>query len=343
MQISEGHIDALARAAVALRGEYEFSTFWLGTRLRGPIAQEEAVAAKHEINSRVCLRMLELRPDLEPLLEWPEAHITLHYAQPSASIRVSPLLLYGRYRKLSRQIPQSKWHCRRCRGRGCDACGGAGRMFAETVEELLAAAVQERCGGAGSKLHCSGREDVDVRMLGSGRPFVLELPDPRVRTLDLAALQEEINRRHAGKVEVVEFQHADRHLRRRVNTESPDKSYRAVVQCLSPAARAKALALNGLKELPVAQETPRRVLHRRANKVRRRLIRTCAVELLEVEAEEVRTFALEVRTEAGAYIKEFVSGDAGRTCPSIAHLLDVPCDCAQLDVLAIHSDPRHKG
>ena len=39
-----------------------------------------------------------------------------------------------------------------------------------------------------------------------------------------------------------------------------------------------------------------------------------------------------VRTEAGAYIKELVHGDLGRTNPSLTSLLGVPVDLIALDV-----------
>lgn len=51
-----------------------------------------------------------------------------------------------------------------------------------------------------------------------------------------------------------------------------------------------------------------------------------------------RTIELEVRTEAGLYVKELVSGDGGRTCPSVAEVLGTAAECAELDVLAIHLD-----
>lgn len=36
----------------------------------------------------------------------------------------------------------------------------------------------------------SGREDVDVRMLGNGRPFVLELINPKFSSLSESSLKE---------------------------------------------------------------------------------------------------------------------------------------------------------
>ena len=333
------HIETLARAVVRLREEYEFRTFRLGVSLRGPITKEEAVATKQEVNRRVCLRVLELRPDLEPLLEQADAHIVLRYPQGTATIDPHALLIYGRYLKFSREIPHARWHCHRCRGRGCAACGGTGRRFLRTVEELVAKSLLERCDGTGSKFHSVGREDVDARMLGRGRPFILEILRPRTRTLDLESIQDEINRAYPDELEIREFQRADRKLLRIVNTISPDKSYRAIVTCLSPARREKVEALGEISDIVLAQETPRRVLHRRANKVRRRAVRNCAVEVLEADSGYVRAFALMLRVESGTYVKEFVSGDEGRTRPSVAQYLDAPCDCAALDVLEVHCDP----
>jgi tRNA pseudouridine synthase 10 len=51
---------------------------------------------------------------------------------------------------------------------------------------------------------------------------------------------------------------------------------------------------------------------------------------------DARTVELEVRTEAGLYVKELITGDAGRTSPSVAEVLGVPAECVELDVTAIH-------
>lgn len=40
-----------------------------------------------------------------------------------------------------------------------------------------------------------------------------------------------------------------------------------------------------------------------------------------------------IRTDAGTYVKELISGDDGRTEPSFAALLGQQCFCAELDVL----------
>ena len=44
------------------------------------------------------------------------------------------------------------------------------------------------------------------------------------------------------------------------------------------------------------------------------------------------TFKLELTTQAGTYIKEFVHGDFGRTSPNLKELLHADCDITALDV-----------
>jgi tRNA pseudouridine synthase 10 len=81
----------------------------------------------------------------------------------------------------------------------------------------------------------------------------------------------------------------------------------------------------------IAQRTPTRVSHRRSDRVRARRIVTARV----VEANE-GGFTLEIRTEAGTYVKEWVEGDGGRTDPSLAALVGTPLKVGYLDVLDVH-------
>jgi tRNA pseudouridine synthase 10 len=344
--IPDEAIASFAREVLRLRSEYEFGTFWLGTRVAGPayppkasVTQEEALATKSEVNRRVGQWIERIAPHLVASLERAVIRIELMYPAGGARVqRLQPLLIYGRYRKLSRVIPQSRWPCRRCRGAGCEVCGGTGKRFQRSVEELVAAPLLGICRGAGTKMHSVGREDVDARMLGRGRPFVLELGMPRVRTFDLAPIQEALNRTLTGEVEVEQLRFADRDLLDRMFRMSPDKSYRAAVECRMPVPREAVERLGSLRDLMLRQETPRRVLHRRPNLVRRRTVRTCCVEISET-GPMIRRFELTVRVQSGTYIKEFISGDEGRTNPSISAILRAPCDCAELDVLEVHCDP----
>lgn len=260
------------------------------------------------------------------------AELTLIADLPLGRVEVSIASVYvqGRYRKLDRTIPQTHWPCRRCRGRGCDSCGGTGAMYPTSVEQLVGAPFLVATQAVGTRFHGMGREDIDARMLGTGRPFVLELLSPRRRRMDLPALSEEIRRTAEGRVEVQDLAPASSADVRTMKESAPPKSYRVTVRGEAPTESVKE-ALELVPHRAIAQRTPTRVAHRRADRVRTRRI----VEVALVQAEAGR-FTLDLKAEAGTYVKEWVEGDAGRTEPSLAQLLGVPLKVEELDVLQVY-------
>jgi tRNA pseudouridine synthase 10 len=175
-----------------------------------------------------------------------------------------------------------------------------------------------------------GREDIDARMLGRGRPFVLELLRPKRRTVDLGRMAEELARDATGRVEVVDLRPAEAIEVVRVKEAAPEKSYRVGVSGDVPVAKVNEALELALRQA-IAQRTPTRVAHRRSDRVRTRRVVSAHV----VEATPGR-FTLDIRTEAGTYVKEWVEGDDGRTVPSLASLTGVPLKVEFLDVLEIH-------
>ena len=87
--------------------------------------------------------------------------------------------------------------------------------------------------------------------------------------------------------------------------------------------------INELKGL-VKQRTPNRVAHRRADKVRTR-------EVYDARLEKVagKTARITVVGSSGLYIKELVSGDQGRTKPSLAGVLGFDAKVTELDVINV--------
>jgi tRNA pseudouridine synthase 10 len=243
---------------------------------------------------------------------------------------VLPLYVQGRYRKFDRTLPQTHWPCRRCRGRGCDTCGGTGKTYPTSVEELIGAPLLAATGSTGTRFHGMGREDIDARMLGRGRPFVLELLRPQRRTVDLAGVAAAIRESSGGRVEVEGLAPAEAPDVVRVKEASPEKSYRVGVVGGVPVAKVNE-ALLLVTTRAIAQRTPTRVAHRRSDRVRTRRIVAASV----VDSSE-GGFTLEVRTEAGTYVKEWVEGDGGRTEPSLSGLLGAPLKVGYLDVLEVH-------
>lgn len=81
-----------------------------------------------------------------------------------------PIYIAGRYQKYSRNLSQTPWIV------------NGDTLFMSSVQEKLAQGVQQYISCQEIKFCASGREDVDVQMLGRGRPFLLELLNPRLLT-----------------------------------------------------------------------------------------------------------------------------------------------------------------
>ncbi|CCW63485.1 unnamed protein product [Phytomonas sp. EM1] len=189
------------------------------------------------------------------------------------------------------------------------------------------------------KFHSAGREDVDVRMLGSGRPFVLEIVNPSSEAVsadDFPEMVKRINESHDGSVKVHSLRFTDPGVTVRLarHSESKLKRYRCVVWSSraieDPSTDSRFAIVNATKDLQIEQKTPLRVLHRRSLHARSRIIHSMQLTPLNAH-----WYILELETQAGTYVKEFVHGDMGRTVPSLGTLLEARTDIIQLDVMGM--------
>ena len=239
----------------------------------------------------------------------------------------------GRYIKLRRGLPQSPW-----------IMDGGERKGDSSVQEEIAVHVLPSFRADAYVFMSSGREDIDVRMLGSGRPFVIELKNARKAWPGAAAARalEAAVAAGGGGVEVRGLRDItqDAVAVLKQGEQEKRKSYAAV--CWLP--RAVTLAdvekINsmGKAEIEVEQWTPLRVLHRRANCVRRRAVHEMHAEILHDHP--VGYFLLKLTTAAGTYVKEFVHGDRGRTQPCMKDILGgcASTECVYLDVTGVDLD-----
>jgi len=321
--------------------DYEFDTFLIGSKIDEDILDKEqellkysqsetAEPLKMEINREVG-KILEKKLGKTVDLEKPDIMAIIDTAFDVVRLQIKSLLIYGRYKKFVRGIPQTRWPCKICRGKGCKACNDTGKMYETSVEELISKKTLEVTQGSDASFHGSGREDIDALMLGNGRPFVLEIKNPKIRVIDLAKLEKEINNYAKDKIEISAFRWSDKDEVARIKSADFRKTYHLVVEGEEPIDKEKLKeAARVLQGKTIRQLTPTRVAHRRADKVREKKVYNCNIESVE------DTIArLTVETESGAYIKELISGDHGRTQPNISELIGIPCKVKELDVIAV--------
>lgn len=311
-------LDELAEKAARKAMKYEFTTFLVGTKLSFDLIENEenlwervgidyCEPLKAEVNREVG-KTLEKKLKAK-FNQRPDINIIFDLSDNSVNIEVNPLFIYGEYQKLVRGIPQTKW---------------PSRKYKTSVEQLIAKPYMAATKGKGHKLHGLGREDIDARCL-AWRPFVLEILKPMKRYVNFNTLSKKIDKR----IKVQKLRLSNIAEVRKIKESRAEKTYRAIVVCDRKIKKSDLNALKTLKE--IKQKTPQRVLHRRADRLRPRKVKGLRAKYLGP-----KKFILEVRAEAGLYIKELISGDEGRTQPNVSLLLGAQCTCKELDVIGIH-------
>lgn len=146
---------------------------------------------KHFIPRKIELeKFRELLPVPPPV---PSVALTLEkitFAGPTVFVA-------GRYNKFSRNLSQSPWIL------------NGKRMTEGSVQEVIADSIASHFKVSASSMTfmSSGREDVDVRCLGRGRPFVLQVTDAARTVLDPTTAREmELAVKKSGVVHVRDLQ-----------------------------------------------------------------------------------------------------------------------------------------
>ncbi len=246
----------------------------------------------------------------------PEIMIKVNTEFMSVDLQIKSLYIYGTYRKYIRGIPQTRWI-----------------KYSEetrTVESLIGAPIIAMSKGKDYALHGAGREDVDVRMLGNGREFVLEVHDPVIRTLVLKKVEDIINDQKEG-VEVCNLRFSSKEEVVKIKSDRHAKIYNAKISLRGEDNFAQ--VSEATKELigkVIYQRTPLRVSISRSDLIRERKIID-----IKPQIESDGSIILTIEAEAGTYIKELISGDEGRTKPSLSELLSKEVRIEELDVIEI--------
>jgi len=414
--------------------EYEYTRLQLGTRIpKDQVEDEEHLrkrfgaagsnALKSGLLEEIAARLRELNPTTKLVNDKPQILALIDVLTLTVELDIRSHYIYGRYNKFERGIPQTRWPCRACKGRGCESCKQSGLQYATSVQGSIGDPLIEIFEASEHSFHGMGREDIDVRCLGRGRPFVIEFKNPKRREVDLSEVEKIVNSASKDRVEINSLRLSNRSEVVRVKDTPAEKSYiicfkisqlseeryAELTQTIDIKEEAKSgkrgkhgrnrhrqrtkpqpekieidhsqmkkaelvalceqkgLAKSGTKDvlierlntkimLPLpdeqtilkaievlsgcmlAQRTPQRVSHRRADKVRRKRV----VETTTASIEKMNDGSLEctfsLRTESGTYVKEAVHGDSGRTQPSISSMIKAECEVVWLDVSEIHAD-----
>ncbi|KAG8443868.1 hypothetical protein GDO86_009165, partial [Hymenochirus boettgeri] len=199
----------------------------------------------------------------------------------------APVFVAGRYNKYSRNLPQTPWII------------DGERKMESSVEELITEHLVPAFKADSFNFSSSGREDVDVRTLGKGRPFAVELVNPhkiKVTFQDMRALQQKINTSEKIKVRDLQIVSREAVAHMKEGEEEKTKCYSALIWTEKLIQVEDLKRLDSLEELKIIQKTPLRVLHRRPLASRPRTIHNMKAEYVDGHH-----FRLYLKTQAGTY------------------------------------------
>ena len=344
------NLNVYVESAIRELGKYEYDNLLVGTNLNAEIVnREDNFKANYEILesesfkshfNREIGKILTQRVQKPTEFKNPDITVifTLSYDSFNIDLLIRSLFIYGKYQKLKRGIPQTHWDCRKCRGSGCEACDYTGKQYPTSVEELISPRFKEAAESITSKFHGAGREDIDVRMLGNGRPFILELKNPVFRSLDINKIKKYVNKKNKKiiKIENLRYSSKDEVKQIKFKAEKVKKQYLALVESPNLAFSKEEFILFQKKVSEqiigktISQKTPQRVSHRRADKIREKKIYNVEGTFLKPSI-----FKFLIETQGGTYIKELINGDQGRTRPSFSEIFGTPLICKELDVINI--------
>jgi tRNA pseudouridine synthase 10 len=319
--------------------EIEFATFQIGTipsnemsnaeeKLINEIGADYSEPIKTEINREIG-KIIERKSKKIFSAKNPDITIILNLQNNLIRTQIRSLYVFGKYQKLKRGIPQTKWICHNCNGKGCIVCKGTGKLYKTSVQEEIEKSFLKAVDTRKSKFHGAGREDIDARNL-DWRPFVIELVKPMKRKIDLKKIQKIANKNK--KVKIKNLKIVDKEAVNKIKFAKIDKTYEAEVVFSKDIDKKKLKELKKFKKIIIMQQTPTRVVHRRANILRKRMLKQISWKVVGK-----RKIIFRIKGESGLYIKELITGDQGRTKPNITEILNNKVKRISLDVVKIHS------
>jgi len=283
---------------------------------RTKVASKDSTASVNEMLSNMSMKRFIERGVVPPKAVTTKYHYTLDFEHAA-------VYLAGKYNKYVRDLSQTPW---------------IDEEFQSSIQELICENITDTFKCDSFTFTTSGREDIDVRMLGKGRPFFIEIMNAHkifFKYNEFRSMEDKINN-NTEKIKVSNLQIITKKQTNLIKDAegSKQKDYRCVVWTSKPFQPNELEILKTLTNFELDQNTPVRVLHRRTLMVRKKKITR-----LEFQYISPHFFVLDViGAQAGTYIKEFVHGDLGRTTPNIGSILNCEADILQLDVMDVDLD-----
>lgn len=309
------------RRIVNLMGRYEFETFSVGMVVPAEVQEREdqlrselKIRGMETIKSQIArdiIASLESKTRKKLDRKNPDLTVLVDMGQGGLLVTTKSLFLSARYTKPS-GVSQKIELCQNCSGRGCDKCR-SGRHDRPSIEEILGKKLGNVVGSSKAKFTWIGSEDEESVVYPPGRPFIVEVKNPRRRHVP-SRFRVTTGK---GMAEVT----AVRLLKERPAT-IPSFVFKTRV-FIEPVERLDRL------DTSIIRRITRTTIRYRNNKGKDVAKRVYSIRVKKVG----KLAAVEIKLDGGLPVKRFISGES--VSPSLSEVLGIQLECKKFDILRV--------
>lgn len=319
------NLDPIVHEIISLLNEkYEFDTFLIGTSLATPfLEREDRIRSRFKIRGKINIKShitKEIRERIEKTTKKkpdsynPELTLNLNILEDkkyNLTIKTRPLILAGRYIKTERGIPQRKTKCEICYGSGCARCKYSGFSQEMSIEGFISEKIRCLTDSSQTKFSWTGSEDKNSLVLGRGRPFFVEVSNPKMRSF----LSNSTVITGDGFSAFISLHPKGYSMLR----PSFMTKTRIVIRSGKVIGENDLRKLNSIGGLTIRFRNKRSFVERK--------IHSSTASMLDST-----TFVVEIMADSGLPIKHFVNGKK-YVLPNISELIGIRCECLLFDIV----------
>lgn len=326
-KLSRKYYEKLAREIGSDLLRINANTFVIGVSISSEITSrelevyreinlEKSESIKNELKREIG-KLINSIYGFKPDFKNPDVMVIIDFGTDTYRLIIRPILIEGRYWKRGRNISQNPWISK-----------SGIRKYPYSIQEFLVDKLSGFFQTNNIVIHASGREGVDARMLGNGRPLVVEIKNPIIRKVDFNTMNKYL-KTNLLEVKLDSFSSKVRIKYLKNESSRVAKIYRLLVLSEREIDPEELYSLEEFfKNIIIKQYTPIRVLKRKKNRFRNR--RVYEIKNYYIEP---RVFETVIYCDGELYVKELIHGDNGRTTPSYAEFLKTKLYPLEIDVI----------
>ena len=237
----------------------------------------------------------------------PELFIEVNLKDESCKLLAKPLIVYGRYNKKIRNLPQKQRSCSSCNGIGCHNCEFKGIETIHSIEGTISNFLINKFDCNQVKINWIGGEDQISLVMGNGRPFFVKLLNPKKRNKILRKTYD------LNDISISELKKLNVQPKGFVRFKS---EVSITVETRAP------ILLKQLKKLKTLENVPIENLQNKKNFVKH-------IHKINYKKIGKNQFILDLVADGGIPIKSFVQNS--NLTPNISDLIKNECKCINVD------------